>query len=56
MGNIISELWTFSAADGKKVSATKLESPPVPDGLAAARGKMFVSLKNGKVLCLGPAE
>ena len=28
------ELWTFSAADGKKVSTTLLESPPVPDGLA----------------------
>lgn len=50
------ELWTFSAKDGKRVSTIRIEAPPVPDGLAAARGKMFVSLKNGKVLCLGPSK
>ncbi len=30
----------------------RLGSPPVPDGLAAAHGRLYVSTQHGKVLCL----
>ena len=36
----------------KKLSETKLDSPPVFDGLIAARGRLFVSLEDGSVVCL----
>jgi hypothetical protein len=46
-------LTVFARADGKKLSERKLESAPVHDGLAAAQGCLFVSLRNGSVICLG---
>ena len=45
-------LWAVSAADGKKLAACKLESPPVWDGMAAAGGRLYVSTVDGKVLCM----
>jgi len=42
----------FSAKDGKKLGEWKLPSPPVWDGMAAAGGCLYVSLMDGKVLCL----
>ena len=45
-------LWAVSAADGKKVSELKLDATPVFDGMIAADGKLFVSTKAGKVICL----
>jgi outer membrane protein assembly factor BamB len=45
-------LWVVSAKDGSKLSELKLEAPPINDGLAAAHGKVFLSLRNGKLLCL----
>jgi hypothetical protein len=47
-------LLALAHADGAKLAAYKLESPPVFDGLAAANGRLFVSTMDGKVLCLGP--
>ncbi len=41
-----------SAVDGKKLSETKLDYPPVFDGLIAAGGRLFVSLRDGSVVCL----
>ena len=46
-------LWVASAADGKKLAEQKLAAPPVFDGMAAARGCLFVSTTDGKVICLG---
>jgi hypothetical protein len=48
-----SVLRIYSADKGKQVSESKLESEPVFDGMAAAYGKLFLSLKNGKIICLG---
>ena len=45
-------LAAFAASDGKKLSDLKLPAPPVWDGLAAAYGRLYVSLVNGDVLCL----
>lgn len=46
-------LWVFSTDDGRKIAERHLESSPVFDGMAAGNGRLFVSLKNGKVVCLG---
>jgi len=45
-------LQAVSAADGNKLSEFKLDSPPVFDGMAAAYGRLYVSMKDGSLLCL----
>jgi len=44
-------LLAVSAADGSKLAQYKLESPPVFDGLIAAKGKLYMSLKDGRLVC-----
>jgi len=44
-------LWAVSISDGNKLAGYNLESPPVWDGMAAANGRLYLSLKNGTVLC-----
>ena len=46
-------LYVVSAATGEKVAEYKLDSPPVFDGMTAATGRLYLSMKNGRVLCLG---
>ena len=46
-------LSAFSATDGKKLSEMRLDAPPVFDGVIAAGGRLFVSLTDGRLLCLG---
>jgi len=41
-----------SARDGRKLSETPLEYPPVFDGMIAADGRLFASLRDGSVVCL----
>lgn len=50
MGGI---LWAASAATGEKLAESTLEAPPAWDGLAAANGRLFLSLADGRVLCMG---
>jgi hypothetical protein len=45
-------LVAVSAADGKKLSETELEYPPVFDGLIAANGRLFASLEDGSIVSL----
>ncbi|MCK4293110.1 MAG: hypothetical protein KAY65_07920, partial [Planctomycetes bacterium] len=45
-------LVAVSAEDGKQLSQTPLESPPVFDGMIAASGRLFVSLRDGTLVCL----
>ncbi|MHC5053399.1 MAG: outer membrane protein assembly factor BamB family protein [Planctomycetota bacterium] len=45
-------LVVLSAADGGKLSEVKLPAPPVWDGMAAARGKLYIALMNGDIICL----
>ena len=40
-----------STADGKPVLRLDLSSGPVWDGMAAANGRLYLSTKDGKVLC-----
>ena len=49
-------LWAVSAADGKRLAELKLDSMPVWDGMAAARGRLYLATRSGKVLCFGPAR
>jgi outer membrane protein assembly factor BamB len=41
-----------SAADGAKLAGCPIESSPIFDGMAAANGELYLSLENGRVLCL----
>ena len=49
-------LVAVAASDGAKRAAYRLETAPVFDGLAAARGRLYVACADGKVLCLGPGQ
>ena len=44
-------LHVVSAPDGKKLAEYKLETVPVFDGMAAANGRLYLSMKNGRVQC-----
>ena len=45
-----------SAADGKELAKYKLESPPVFDGMTVADGRLYVSTKDGRLLCMAPSS
>ena len=45
-------LVAVAAGNGKKLSETELGCPPVFDGMIAARGRLFVSLRDGSLVCL----
>jgi outer membrane protein assembly factor BamB len=45
-------LVAVSATDGKKLSETPLEFPPVFDGMIAAGGRLFASLEDGSIISL----
>ena len=49
-------LVAYSRKDGKKLAQYPLASPPVPDGLAAENGRLYLSLKSKEVLCMGAKE
>jgi hypothetical protein len=48
-----SVLAVMSANDGEVLREYSLETEPVFDGMAAAYGKLYLSLKDGSVVCLG---
>jgi outer membrane protein assembly factor BamB len=51
MGGI---LWAASATTGEKLAEYTLDAPPAWDGLAAANGRLFLSLADGRVVCMSP--
>ena len=51
MGGI---LWAASASTGEKLAQYKLDAPPTWDSLAAANGRLFLTLTDGRVICMGP--
>jgi len=51
--NAQSVLTTISRESGKVINEKKLNETPAFDGLIAAEGRLFMSCKNGVVLCLG---
>ena len=46
-------LYVVSAADGEKLAEYKLDSPPVFDGMIAANQRLFISTRDGCLLCMG---
>ncbi len=46
-------LLAYSAADGTELGRCELMAPPVFDGMAAARGQLFLALTDGSVVCMG---
>ena len=46
------ELLTLSAETGEKLGALHLPAIPVWDGLIASRNRLYVSLRNGTIMCL----
>jgi hypothetical protein len=46
-------LEVYSKSNGQKMSTYKLASTPIYDGMAAADGRLFISLKNGSIVCYG---
>ncbi len=48
--------WTISKSSGQPAGELTLPAPPVWDGLAAAEGKCFITLKNGTVMAVGESE
>ena len=44
-------LWVLSASDGRKLAEYKLKSSPVFDGMIAAEGRLYISTKDGRVIC-----
>ena len=45
-------LAAVSATDGREMTRIALSSPPVFDGMIAAHGRLFVSLRDGRIICL----
>ena len=46
-------LWAMSASDGKRLGDWKLPAPPVPEGLATAGNRLYVSTEDGWLRCWG---
>jgi hypothetical protein len=46
-------LWLASAKDGRKIAEHQLDAAPAWDGMAAAGGRLFISLKDGSLRCFG---
>ena len=46
------QLITVSAAEGRRLSQVKLDSPPVFDGMAAAGRRLYLATTDGQVVCL----
>ncbi len=49
-------LYVLSVSDGKKLQEYRLDSPPVFEGMAAARGRLFIATRAGEVVCLAAAQ
>ena len=49
-------LWAVSAADGKRLAELKLDAMPVWDGMAAARGRLYLATTDGSVRCIGGGQ
>lgn len=45
-------LLAISASDGTELAQYRLDSSPVFDGIAAANGRLYLSLENGHILCM----
>ena len=49
-------LWALSTETGRPLDDFKLDVPPIFDGMAAAGGRLYISLQDGRLLCLGKGD
>ena len=49
-------LWVASSADGTPVAEYALDAAPAWDGMAAANGNIYISLKDGTLRCLASSK
>jgi len=54
-GKLGGRLLAARATDGAVLAQYELPAAPVWDSLAAARGRLYLSLEDGSVICFGPA-
>ena len=47
-------LYAVDAATGERTAEHALASPPVFNGMAAARGRLYVVQEDGRIVCFGP--
>ena len=52
-GQMGGQILAISAGDGKPLAACELGAMPTFDGLVAARGRLYLSTVDGRVICLG---
>jgi hypothetical protein len=45
-------LCAVDKASGTQLAKAQLPSSPVFDGMAAANGRLYISLKDGRVMCM----
>ena len=45
-------LWAASAETGEKMTEYKLDAPPVWDSIAVANGRLYITLQDGRVMCM----
>ena len=55
-GALGGRLLAVNAATGEPVIELELSAPPVWDGMVAARGRLFIALQNGEIVCLRGAQ
>lgn len=55
-GETEAQLLAVAPGDGRVLARMTLPATPVWDGMAAAGGKLYLALANGKVLCMQPAD
>ncbi|MCK4958638.1 MAG: PQQ-binding-like beta-propeller repeat protein, partial [Planctomycetes bacterium] len=46
-------LWAIDTTDGSRLAEYELSSMPVWDGMAVARGRLFMARSDGTVVCMG---
>jgi hypothetical protein len=55
-GKLGAKLWVVSAEDGERLGAYDFSRLPAFDGLIAAAGHLYLSTKDGHLVCIGDAK
>jgi len=55
-GSLGGHLLAVSTSDGSAFAEYQLDAPPVWDGIALANGRLYVSLADGTVQCMGQSQ
>jgi outer membrane protein assembly factor BamB len=50
------KLLAYAIEDGQPLSELPLPAPPAFNGMAVAQSRLYLTLKDGSILCLEPAK